>query len=72
MKINNYNKPERVINSLSNNYIEYEINGHRNNKLSVEQYLIKISPPLKDIIIIFKNATHEKFNQQEQKILFLP
>ena len=72
MKINNYNKPERVINSLSNNYIEYESNGHRNNKLSVEQYLIKISLSLKDIIIILKNPTHEKFNQQEQKILFLP
>ena len=51
-----YYKPVRVSNFWSNNYIEYEINGNRNKTLSVEEYLNKISPHLKDIINNFKKS----------------
>ena len=42
---------KRVIknNFWSNNYIEYKINNDRNRILSVEEYLYKISPYLRDI-----------------------
>ena len=43
-------------NFWSNNSIEYEINGDRNKTLSVEEYLNKISPHLKDIINNFKKS----------------
>ena len=45
-----YYKPVRVSNFWSNNYIEYERNGDRNKTLSVEEYLNKIRPYLKEII----------------------
>ena len=45
----NYYKPERVSNFWSNNYIEYESSCDRNKTLSVEEYLNKIRPYLKDI-----------------------
>ena len=40
----------------SNNYIEYEINVDRNKTLSVEEYLNKIRPYLKNIINDLKNS----------------
>ena len=40
----------RVKNIWSNNYIEYETKGDKNKTLSVEEYLNKIRPYLKDII----------------------
>ena len=43
----NYYKPTRVSKFWSNSYIEYESNGDRNKKLSVEEYLIKLEPYLK-------------------------
>ena len=43
-------KPVRVGSFWSRNYIEYESNGDRNKTLSVEEYLNKICPYLKDII----------------------
>ena len=46
----NYYKPVRVSNFRSNNYIEYESNVDRNKTQSVEEYLNKIRPYLKDII----------------------
>ena len=46
----NYYKPVRVSKFWSNNYIEYESNGDRNKTISVEEYLSKIRPYLKDII----------------------
>ena len=52
----NYYKPVRVSNFWSNNYIEYESNGDRNKTLSVEEYLNKISPYLKDIINNLKKS----------------
>ena len=48
----NYYKPVRV----SNNYIEYKSNGDRNKNLSVEEYLNKIRPYLKDIINNLKKS----------------
>ena len=44
------NKPVRVSNFWSKNYIEYESNGDRDKTLSVEEYLNKIRPYLKDFI----------------------
>ena len=45
-----YYKPAKVINFWSKNYIDYESNGDRNKTpLSVEDYLNKIRPYLKDI-----------------------
>ena len=52
----NYYKPVRVNNSWSNNYIEYESNVDRNKTLSVEEYLNKIRPYLKDIINNLKKS----------------
>ena len=45
----NYYKPVRLNNFQSNNYIEYKSNGDKNKILSVEEYLNKIWPYLKDI-----------------------
>ena len=57
-KKENYYKPVRVSNFSSNNYIEYESNGKRNKILSVQEYLDKTRPYLKDIINNLKNLTH--------------
>ena len=46
----NFHKPVRVIFFWINNYIEYESNGDKNKTLSLEKYLDKIRPYLKDII----------------------
>ena len=56
----NYYKPVRVSNFWSNNYIEYESSGNRNKALSVEEYLNKISPYLKDIITNLKKSDTRK------------
>ena len=50
----NYYQPVGGINFWSNNYIECESNGDRNKTLSVEEYLNKIRPYLKNIINNFK------------------
>ena len=47
----NYYKSVRVSNFWSNNYIECESNGDRNKTLSFEEYLNKIRPYLKGIIL---------------------
>ena len=52
----NYNKPVRVNNFLSNNYIECESNGDRNKTLSVEENLYKIRPYLRDITNVLKQS----------------
>ena len=52
----NYCKPVRLSNFWSNNYIEDESNGDRNKALSVEEYLNKIRPYLKDIINNLKKS----------------
>ena len=52
----NYYKPVRVSNFWSNIYIEYESNGDRNKTLSLEEYINKIRPYLKDIINNLKKS----------------
>ena len=49
-------KPVGVSNFWTNNYIEYESNGDRNKILSVEEYLNKIRPYLKDVINSLKKS----------------
>ena len=46
----------RVSNFWNNNYIEYESNGGKKKTQSVEEYLNKISPYLKDIINNLKKS----------------
>ena len=46
-----YYKPKRVSNFWSNDYIEYEINGNRIENLSLEEYLNKAKPYLRDVIL---------------------
>ena len=53
----NYYRPVKVSNFWSNNYIEYKCNGNKNETLSVEEYLNKISMYLKDINNIKKFDT---------------
>ena len=55
-----YYKLVRVINFWSNNYIEYENNSNRNKTLSLEEYLNKIRPYLKDIINNLKKSDKQK------------
>ena len=52
----NYHEPVRVNSFWSNNYIEHESNGDRNETLSIEEYLTKIRTYLKDIINNLKNS----------------
>ena len=47
-------------NFWSNNYIDYKSNGDRNKTLSVEEYLTKIRPCLKDIINNLKKSNTRK------------
>ena len=51
-----YYKPVRTDNFWSRNYIEYESNGDTNKALSIENYLNKIRPLLKDIINDLKKS----------------
>ena len=46
-----YYKPKRISSFWNNKYIEYKGNGSRNNDLSLDEYLNKIKPYLKDIMI---------------------
>ena len=46
----------RISNFLRNNFIEYENNDGRKKSLSVEEYLDKIRPYLKDIINNLKKS----------------
>ena len=51
-----YFKPKRASNFWNNKYIEYESNGDRNNNFSLDEYLNKIQPYLRDIIIDLQNS----------------
>ena len=69
----NCQKPVRLSNFQSNNCIECKSNGERNKTLSVEEYLNKVRPYLKDILNnLKKNVTRGKFVQQQQITSFLP
>ena len=52
----NYYKPVRVCNFWSKNYIEHKSNSDKNKTLSVEEYLNKIRPYLKEIINNLKTS----------------
>ena len=52
----NYHKPVRLNDFWSNNYIEYKSDGEKNKILSVQEYLNKIRPCLKDIINNLKKS----------------
>ena len=66
----NYYKPARVSNIWSKNYIEYKSNGDRNKTLSVEEYLNKIRPCLKDTINNLKKFdTENSVNNRNNFIL---
>ena len=45
-----------------NNYIEYENNGDSNKDLTTEEYLDKLKPYLKDIIIDLQNSDTRKIH----------
>ena len=49
-------KPKRVSNFWNNNYIEYESNVDRNRNLWLDEYLNKIEPYLRNIIIDLQNS----------------
>ena len=55
-KKENFYKPLRVNNFWSNNYTEHESNSDGNKTLSVEDYLNKIRPYLKDTNILKKSG----------------
>ena len=55
----NYYKPVSVNNFWSHNYTEYESSGDRNKTVSVEKYLNKIRPYLKDINNLKKLVTRK-------------
>ena len=69
MRKKSYYKPVRVSNFWSNRYIEYD---DRNKTLSVEEYLNKIIPYLKDIINNLKKSNTLKIQLTNQITLFLP
>ena len=58
-KKKNYYKPLRV-NCWSNNYVQYKSNSDKNRILSVEEYLDKIKPYLKDIINDLRKSDERK------------
>ena len=47
----NYYKHKRLSNFWNYNYIEYESNGDKNRNLSLDNYLSKIKPYLRNIIV---------------------
>ena len=51
-----YYKPKRVNNFWNNNYIEYEGNGGKNRNVSLNEYLNKIEPYFRNIIIEFRSS----------------
>ena len=51
-----YYKSKRVGGFWNNNYIEYERNGDKNSNLSLDEYLNKIKPYLRNIIIDLQNS----------------
>ena len=65
----NYYKPVRISNFWSSNYIAYGSNRNRNKTLSVEEYLNKIRPYLKDIINNPKKSDMWKISINNSKLL---
>ena len=57
-----YYKLKRVSKFWNNDSVEYGSNGDRYKNLSLQDYLNKIKPNLRDKIVIFKNLIHGKFS----------
>ena len=51
-----YYKPETVNSFNNNNYIEYERNGHKNRNSSLDEYINKTIPYLRNIITDLQNS----------------
>ena len=51
-----YYKSKGVGSFWNNNYIEYESNGDENSNVSLDEYLNKIKPYLRNIIIDLRNS----------------
>ena len=51
-----YYEPKRLSNFQNNNCNVYESNGDKNRKLSLDKYLYKIKPYLRNIIINLQNS----------------
>ena len=51
-----YYKPKRVSYFWNNNYIEYEGNGDKSRNLSLDEYLKKVEPYLRNIITDLQNS----------------
>ena len=51
-----YYKPKRVSNFWNNYYIEHESNSDKNRNLSLDEYLYKIKPYMRNIIIDLQNS----------------
>ena len=49
-------EPKSVSSFLNNNYIEYDTNGDKNRDFSLDEYLNKIKPYVKNIIINLQNS----------------
>ena len=66
-----YYKPKRVNNFSNNNYIEYDSNGDKNGMLSLDRYINKIEPYLRNIIIDLQSSYTWKIQLTMQLTLFL-
>ena len=67
----NYYESVRVSNFWSNNCIEYDSNSDRNKIISVEKYLNKISPYLKDINNLKKSDTWKILKYKKKYYCFI-
>ena len=75
-----YYKPKIVSSFWNNNYIDYESNGDKN--VSLDEYLNKIKPYLKDIIIDLQSSSRQKIqltvainfvfstNTEEERVMY--
>ena len=66
-----YYKPKRVNNFWNNNYIEYDSNEDKNGMLSLDRYINKIEPYLRNIIIDLQSSYTWKTQLTMQLTLFL-
>ena len=66
-----YYKPKRVNNFWNNNYIEYDSNEDKNGMLSLDRYINKIEPYLRNIIIDLQSSYTWKIQLTMQLTLFL-
>ena len=66
-----YYKPKRVNNFWNNNYIEYDSDGDKSGKLSLDRYTNKTEPYLRNIIMDLQSSYTWKIQLTMQLTLFL-